>query len=136
MVGASAPPLTSSVKAIRSPRKSAKSIFPNQLPSAFLATIVGFQHESLTVSVGDTITWTNVQNTAHTVTHIVSTDGDGSPQFQSGNFGEDGTFSHTFDTTGNFPYFCEIHPWMVGVVTVEPGPASSGVAETGGDPGY
>jgi plastocyanin len=56
--------------------------------------------------------------------------------FQSGNCGTDGTFSHTFDTAGNFPYFCEIHPWMVGVITVGSGSASSGVSDTGGDPGY
>jgi plastocyanin len=102
--------------------------------AAVLATIAGFQHTNLTVSVGDTVTWTNLHNTAHTVTYF--TEGNDTPLFQSGNFGTDGTFSHTFDTAGNLPYFCEIHPWMVGVITVGPGSASTGVADTGGDPGY
>jgi predicted secreted protein with PEFG-CTERM motif len=26
------------------------------------------------------------------------------------------TFSHKFDTLGNYPYFCMVHPWMVGNV--------------------
>ena len=28
------------------------------------------------------------------------------------------TFSHTFESAGEFPYFCMVHPWMVGIVTV------------------
>jgi plastocyanin len=29
------------------------------------------------------------------------------------------TFSHTFNATGTFQYFCELHPTMVGSVTVK-----------------
>jgi plastocyanin len=28
------------------------------------------------------------------------------------------TFSHTFSTAGEFPYFCQLHPTMVGMVIV------------------
>jgi len=35
-----------------------------------------------------------------------------------------------------FAYFCEVHPSMVGSITVEPGSASSGIADADGDPGY
>ncbi|MFL6508185.1 MAG: plastocyanin/azurin family copper-binding protein, partial [Nitrososphaeraceae archaeon] len=28
------------------------------------------------------------------------------------------TFSHKFDTAGEFPYFCQLHPTMVGKVVV------------------
>jgi plastocyanin len=28
------------------------------------------------------------------------------------------TFSHTFNTAGEIPYFCQIHPTMVGKVIV------------------
>ena len=33
----------------------------------------------------------------------------------------DTTFSHTFDTLGNYDYFCKVHPWMVGQVLVTVG---------------
>ncbi len=29
------------------------------------------------------------------------------------------TFSHKFESVGEFPYFCMVHPWMAGVVTVQ-----------------
>jgi predicted secreted protein with PEFG-CTERM motif len=29
------------------------------------------------------------------------------------------TFSHTFESAGEFPYFCMVHPWMEGIVTVQ-----------------
>ena len=29
-----------------------------------------------------------------------------------------GTFTHSFDTAGNFAYVCKIHPTMTGTVTV------------------
>ncbi len=28
------------------------------------------------------------------------------------------TYSHTFEESGEFPYFCMVHPWMTGTVTV------------------
>jgi len=27
-------------------------------------------------------------------------------------------FPHTFESAGEFPYFCMVHPWMEGIVTV------------------
>ena len=30
-----------------------------------------------------------------------------------------GSFSHTFDTAGTYPYFCMVHPWMAGTVIVQ-----------------
>ena len=86
--------------------------------SAVLSNISGFQLQTLSISVGDTITWTNQDNAPHTVSHGLSPDVESSPMFQSGNFSKDGTFSHTFDTAGTFAYFCEVHPSMVGSITV------------------
>jgi plastocyanin len=71
-----------------------------------------FSPDSLSVSVGDTVTWTNKQaGTPHTVTAD-----DGS--FDSGNLATDATFSQTFDAAGTFAYHCTIHPSMTGTVTV------------------
>jgi hypothetical protein len=38
--------------------------------------------------------------------------------FDSGFMEMNGTFSFTFDMEGNYEYFCTLHPWMNGFVTV------------------
>jgi nitrite reductase (NO-forming) len=60
----------------------------------------------LMVPLGATVTWTNSDpGQVHTVTAV-----DGS--FDSGIMTEGQTFSQTFDTLGEFEYFCSPHPWM------------------------
>jgi hypothetical protein len=39
--------------------------------------------------------------------------------FDSGSFKPGQTWAHTFANPGTFTYFCTIHPWMEGVVTVQ-----------------
>ena len=48
--------------------------------------------------------------------------------FDSSLFAAGTTFSHTFEEEGTFDYFCMVHPWMVGAVTV-----GEGTVGTGGD---
>lgn len=70
------------------------------------------------IDVGGEVTWTNDDTAAHTVTSGNPTDGpDG--VFDSSLFGPGKTFSHKFEEAGTFNYFCMVHPWMVGVVTVQ-----------------
>lgn len=72
------------------------------------------------VAVGTTITWTNDDTVAHTVTSGVADDSgaEADGTFDS-RFVEPGeTWSHTFTEPGEFPYFCAPHPWMRGSVTV------------------
>lgn len=67
---------------------------------------------SITVQVGDTVTWTNQDAVPHTVTAD-----DGSfdqPLNASG-----GTATITFTKPGTFTYHCTIHPSMHGTVVVE-----------------
>ncbi len=71
----------------------------------------------VTVSVGTTITWSNDDTAAHTVTSGSPTDGpDGI--FDSSIFMAGTTFEHTFDEAGTYDYFCMVHPWMKGKVQV------------------
>ncbi|MDQ3881118.1 MAG: cupredoxin domain-containing protein, partial [Chloroflexota bacterium] len=56
-----------------------------------------FQPASVTISVGDTVTWVNTGDHPHTVTAD-----DGS--FDSGELDTGGTFSHTFTSAGTFGY--------------------------------
>ena len=71
-----------------------------------------FSPESITVKVGDSVTWTNQDGTTHTVT---SSDG----SFGSKNLDQGQTFTATFDKAGTFAYICSIHSFMTGTVVVQ-----------------
>ncbi|WP_268541697.1 cupredoxin domain-containing protein, partial [Candidatus Nitrosotenuis cloacae] len=77
-----------------------------------------FIPSDILVSVGSTVTWTNDDTAAHTVTSGTVESG-ATGQFDSSLFMAGKTFSVTFDTAGQYQYFCMVHPWMVGTVTVE-----------------
>jgi len=76
-------------------------------------TVDGFAYNpaSIEVNVGDTVTWTNQDAVAHTVT---SDDG----AFAEPLPGSGGTATITFNTAGTFAYHCSIHPNMHGTVVV------------------
>jgi plastocyanin len=71
----------------------------------------------VSISVGDKITWSNDDSAAHTVTSGTPTDGpDGN--FDSSLFMAGNVFSITFNEAGDYPYYCMVHPWMIGIVQV------------------
>ena len=71
----------------------------------------------ISIGVGETVTWSNDDTAAHTVTGGSPEDGP-SGDFDSSLFMAGTTFEHTFDSAGTFDYFCMVHPWMQGVVIV------------------
>ena len=76
-----------------------------------------FLPSQVTVGVGDTVTWTNDSSVIHTVTSGNPEDGpDGTFDCHIVMSGD--SFSYTFTETGQYNYFCSIHPWMQGIVTV------------------
>ena len=87
-----------------------------------------FIPSTVTVSVGEIITWSNTDNAAHTATSGGgATDGpDG--VFDSSLIMAGGSYSYTADTEGIFDYFCMVHPWMLGTVIV--GGSASEPADT------
>lgn len=68
---------------------------------------------SITISAGQSVTWTNNDTVPHTVT---AKDRDA---LQSGTIQPGDTFTQTFDTPGTYEYFCEFHSNMSGVVVVK-----------------
>jgi predicted secreted protein with PEFG-CTERM motif len=72
----------------------------------------------VTVDVGGVVTWSNDDTAAHTVTGGSAADGP-SGVFDSSLFMAGTTFSHKFEAVGEYPYFCMVHPWMEGIVTVQ-----------------
>jgi plastocyanin len=84
-------------------------------------TDTAYQPNPIQVSVGNTVTWTNNDSQPHTVTS--GSNGQPDNKFNSSpnfspllNPGQ--TFSFTFTQAGNYPYFCMLHPNMVGTVSV------------------
>ena len=72
----------------------------------------------VTIFVGGEILWRNDDLSPHTVTSGIALTGPDA-NFDSGLIAAGETFSHRFDESGEFRYFCMIHPWAEGSVTVE-----------------
>ena len=72
---------------------------------------MAFLPNTITVAAGTTVTWTNKDATAHTVTSNTAL-------FNSGSLATGKTFTFTFPAAGSYSYYCSIHPTMVGTVTV------------------
>jgi plastocyanin len=68
------------------------------------------------VEAGGTVTWINNDSTPHTATSGQGAEPDGT--FDSGILQQGESFSSTFETAGEYPYFCTLHPNMVGTVSV------------------
>jgi plastocyanin len=66
----------------------------------------------LEISAGTTVTWINAEDAAHTVSGANLAWGD----YATLNRGE--AVSHTFATPGAYPYYCFLHPGMIGAVLV------------------
>lgn len=73
---------------------------------------------SLSISAGDKIVWQNEDTAFHTVTSGTPEIGSDN-QFDSGMFSKGEKFSHEFQKSGIFDYFCLLHPWMEGTIIVE-----------------
>ena len=72
----------------------------------------------VTAPAGTEIVWSNDDTAAHTVTSGTPADGpDGI--FDSSILAGGATFSATLDEPGEYPYYCIVHPWMVGNITIE-----------------
>ncbi len=71
----------------------------------------------ITISIGDTVQWNNVDKAAHTISGGNPADGP-SGVFDSSLLMAGLEYSFTFNDAGNYDYFCMVHPWMTGSVTV------------------
>jgi len=72
---------------------------------------------TVSINAGDTVSWSNDDTAAHTVTSGSAADGP-SGVFDSSLLIAGGTFEHTFDSSGTQDYYCMVHPWMTGSVKV------------------
>ena len=77
-----------------------------------------FTPKEITVSAGTTVTWTNEDTTIHTVVEGSPQSSGATPAFDSSIIAPSATWENTFDTAGDFDYYCTLHPFMTGKVTV------------------
>ncbi|NDB51514.1 MAG: PEFG-CTERM domain-containing protein [Nitrosopumilaceae archaeon] len=73
----------------------------------------------VTTDVGSEVEWTNDDTASHTVTSGDISNGGPDGIFDSGLILSGQIFSQKFDTAGEYPYFCQVHPWMTGTVIVQ-----------------
>ncbi|MFM8659668.1 MAG: plastocyanin/azurin family copper-binding protein [Candidatus Nitrosotenuis sp.] len=75
-----------------------------------------YSPSKLSVHTGDTVTWINNDRGFHTVTTGYYDIPDG--MMESHQLEATEKFSHTFDESGEFHYYCRLHPWMEGTIIV------------------
>ena len=83
------------------------------VPSQANVNISGFAFvpQTLSVPVGTTVTWTNMDNAGH---DVKAADGSwGSDTLTNGQ-----SFSKVFDQAGTYAYVCTFHPKMTGTIIV------------------
>jgi plastocyanin len=92
------------------------------VPGASTLADKAFSPNPINVKVGGNVTWTNKDNVAHTVTSGTGpSDPHKGKEFDSGLstlLTPGKTFSQIFKTGGEIPYFCQIHPTMVGKIAL------------------
>ncbi len=69
------------------------------------------------INAGESVTWQNQDVAFHSVTSGTYENPDG--LFDSGHLDPYQSFTLTFDNTGEYDYFCTLHPWMSGKVQVK-----------------
>lgn len=72
-----------------------------------------FEPASISVNAGTTVTWKNDDNSFH----VVASKTEGA--FTSELISQKKTFEHTFAEQGTYDYYCSLHPWMTGTVSVK-----------------
>jgi len=83
------------------------------------------------LDVGGEAMWHNVDTMAHTVSSGTPAEGL-DDVFDSSLVPAGGMFSYKFEEAGTYDYFCMVHPWMTGIVTVSAEHEETGDGEMGG----
>jgi len=73
-----------------------------------------FSPRTLTITAGDTVTWTNQDQAPHDVETTSGPASVHSPMLSKG-----GSWSHTFTTPGTYGYVCTVHPDMTAQLVVK-----------------
>jgi plastocyanin len=94
---------------------TAPTLPPVANPNEVKVDISGFAFNpgSITIKVGQTVTWTNNDSASH---NVIADDG----SFSSKTLATGDSFSFTFDKAGSYTYKCGFHARMTATVVVQP----------------
>jgi plastocyanin len=84
---------------------------PSVSPVAVKIANYAFSPQTITVTAGTVVKWTNTDSVAHTATAADNS-------FDSGNLNQNQSWSYTFAKPGKYAYVCSYHPNMTGTVIV------------------
>lgn len=96
---------------------------PAASPVVVLIKDFAFVPSTLTIPVGTSVTWKNVDTASHTAT-------DAKGAFDSGNLDTGKSFTFTFTKAGTYHYVCTYHQSMVATIIVGAPSSSSGATAT------
>jgi plastocyanin/mono/diheme cytochrome c family protein len=118
--GGSKPPATSFIDKTADKTATIEAVNSTTNSSGYQWQVVGSTSSNLTIKAGTTVVWVN--NTQGGIPHNVVSGSGGTPNNKfptSPIFSPGGQYSYTFTTPGEYPYYCGIHPAMIGWITVQ-----------------
>ena len=80
----------------------------------------GFNPQTVTIPVGTTVTWTNLDTVQHQIANSGTPTIGPEQLFMSKPLAKGDTFSYTFTSAGTFQYYCIVHNFMRGTIIVTP----------------
>jgi plastocyanin len=101
---------TSSVPATAAPANAAPAASGSEVKVNI--SRFAFDPPTVTIKVGDTVTWTNQDAAVHTVAAADNS-------WTSADLAKGASYSHTFTSAGTFAYICGVHHSMKGTVVVQ-----------------
>ncbi len=118
--GGSKPPASSFVDKTADKAVTIEAVNSTTNSSGYQWQVVGSSSADLTIKAGTTVTWVN--NTQGGIPHNVVSGSGGTPNNKfptSPIFSPGGKYTYTFTTPGEYPFYCGVHPAMIGWITVQ-----------------
>lgn len=118
--GGSKPPAANFVDKTADKTVTIEAVNSTTNSSGYQWQAVGATLANVTIKAGTTVVWVN--NTKGGIPHNVVSGSGGTPNNKfptSPIFSPGGQYTYTFTTPGEYPYYCGVHPAMVGWITVQ-----------------
>ncbi len=118
--GGSKPPITTFIDKTADKSVTIEAVNSTTNSSGYQWQVVGATSANLLIKAGTTVVWAN--NTQGGIPHNVVSGSGGTPNNKfptSPIFSPGGQYTYTFTTPGEYPYYCGVHPAMIGWITVQ-----------------